>query len=294
MSVETENEQRTQKPSTWLNDCAASVTSQYGEDGIIAKALDVIGQTDGWAVEFGGWDGKSCSNTYALIRDRGYSAIFIEGDAKRFQMLLKTYEDNSKVQCINAFVGFEPDDSLDKLLRKTEIPRNFDVLSVDIDGNDYHVWEAFKGYKPKVVVVEYNPTIPDAVEFVQPRDMSVLQGSSLLAITKLARSKGYELIATTRCNGIFVDEKYFSLFGIEDNSIATLRTDRSMITHLFCGIDGTVFIRGCGKSPWQSIEYRESKMQLLPAWARKKAGDKNPIRRKAGKILRRLRKKGIL
>ena len=56
------------RSNTWLNECALRVTSQYGEDGIIAKALEVIAKTDKWCVEFGSWDGKNCSNTYARRR----------------------------------------------------------------------------------------------------------------------------------------------------------------------------------------------------------------------------------
>jgi len=176
----------------------------------------------------------------------------------------------------------------------TEIPADFDLLSVDIDGNDYHAWQAVQDYKPKAVVIEFNPTIPKQVEFVQPPDMSVAQGSSLLSIDKLAKSKGYELVAVTTTNAVFVDAKYFPLFGIQDNSVDVMWTDQSAITHIFCGYDGTVFIRGCGVLPWQTIPIKESRVQQLPKWARKRVGDRNPIRRKLGKIFRRLRKKDII
>ena len=96
-------------------------------------------------------------------------------------------QDNDKVICVNKFVGFDETDSLDTILRQTDIPSDFDVLSVDIDGNDYHVWDAARQYKPKIVVIEFNPTIPSSVEFVQPRDFGVTQGSSILSITKLAK-----------------------------------------------------------------------------------------------------------
>lgn len=282
------------KKNTWLNEFARNVTSQYGENGIIEKVLEIIGRNDKWCVEFGCWDGKHCSNSYDLIDSKGYSAVLIEGDSRRFGDLLKTYEGNEKVIPKNAFIGFNKEDNLDSILKNTEIPIDFDFLSIDIDGNDYHVWEAVQDYKPKVVVIEFNPTIPSNVEFVQPRDMSVSQGSSLLSMIKLAGKKGYELIACTTNNAFFVDLKYFNLFGITDNSPIALRMDESKITHIFCGYDGTVFIRGCGIAPWQSILLKESKMQILPKWARKRFGDRNIIRRKLGRIYRRLRKTGIV
>lgn len=284
----------TTKPNIWLSKFAKNVTSQYGEDGIIEKVLDVINDSNKWCVELGSWDGRKCSNTFNLISEKGYSAVLIEGNPKRFKDLVKTFEENKKAVPINAFVGFEKEDGLDVLLKTVEIPVDFDLLSIDIDGNDYHVWEAVHDYKPKVVVIEFNPTIPKTVEFVQPRDLRVTQGSSLLSISKLAKSKGYELVSTTRTNAIFVDSKYFGLFGITDNSVEVMTTDESLITHIFCGYDGTVFIRGCGIMPWQTIAYKESRVQQLPRWARKRAGDRNILRRKLGKQFRRLRKRGIL
>lgn len=289
-----ENHSNTTKQNTWLKEFARNVTSQYGEDGIIEKILEVIGENDKWCVEFGSWDGKKLSNTYNLIDNHGYSAILIEGDKKRFQDLLKTFGPEKNVIPINAFVGFEENDNLDKILESTPIPVDFDLLSIDIDGNDYHVWDAVKNYKPKIVIIEFNATIPPTVEFVQPRDMTITQGSGLLSITELAKSKGYELVAVESANAIFVDSKYFKLFDIEDNSVNVMWNNLSTITHIFFGYDGTVFIRGLGQLPWQQITLKESKMQLLPKWARKRLGDRNILRKNLGKYYRRLKKRTII
>ncbi len=282
------------RPNTWLNQFACNITSQYGEDGIIEKVLEIVPDHNNWCVEFGSWDGKNCSNTYTLIDKKNYSAILIEANPKRYKDLLKTFEGNRKIIPLNEFVGFEKSDCLDRLLEKFEIPEDFDILSVDIDGNDYHVWEAVQDYKPKVVVIEFNPTIPPNVEFIQPRDPHVTQGSSLLSITKLGKSKGYELVAATTTNAIFVDSKYFDLFGISDNSPQAMMVDESFITQIFCGYDGTVFLAGCQMLPWQTIPYEQSRVQQLPKWARKRVGDRNFIRRKLGRKFRKLRSKGVI
>ena len=284
----------TTKSKRWLNEFARNVTSQNGEDGIIEKVLEVIGDNDKWCVEFGSWDGKACSNTYRLITEKEYSAVLIEGNPKRYKDLLKTFGENHRVIPLNAFVGFDKETGLDSILKATDIPPDFDILSIDIDGNDYHVWEAARAYKPKIVVIEFNPTIPPTVEFIQSADKRLMHGSSLLSITKLANSKGYELVCATTTNAIYVDEKYFKLFGIKDNSVGTMMTDQSGITHIFSGYDGTVFIRGCGTIPWQGIDYKESRVQQIPRWATKRVGDRNILRRKMGKLFRRLRKKGII
>ncbi|MBW2645904.1 MAG: FkbM family methyltransferase [Deltaproteobacteria bacterium] len=275
----------------WLAKYARNNTSQFGEDGIIEKVLEVVGVNDKWCVEFGSWDGKICSNTFHLISEKGYSAVLIEGNPKRYKDLLKTFTGNDKVVPINTFVGFERETGLDSILKDTAIPKDFDLLSIDIDGNDYHVWETVQNYKPKVVLIEFNPTIPKTVEFVQPPDPRLSQGSSLLSITQLGKSKGYELVCTTHANAVFVHAKFFDLFGIKDNSAEKMMTDDSMVTHIFCGFDGTVFIRGCGIIPWQGIAYEESKVQQLPKWARKVVGDRNILRRKIGKLYRRFYKK---
>jgi hypothetical protein len=276
------------RPNSWLNEFARNITSQHGEDGIIEKVLELIKDNDKWCVEFGSWDGKKCSNTFNLINAKDYSAVLIEGDLRRFKDLSETYKGNHKVILKNIFVGFGEQDGL-----TTGIPVDFDLLSIDIDGNDYHVWHDVRHYKPKVVVIEFNPTIPSEVEFVQPRDMRVTQGSSLLSIAKLAKQKGYELVATTRSNAVLVDSRYYGLFGIRDNSAGVMRADKSLITHIFSGFDGTVFVRGCCELPWQNIRYRQAKVQQLPKWARKRVGDRNLLRRKLGKFYRRLRKKGV-
>jgi len=292
--VLTTGSDRQVKPSTWLCQHVRNVTSQYGEDGIIEKVLEIISPKDKWCVEFGSWDGRKCSNTFSLIEKKGYSAVLIEADAKRYRDLLKTYRGNPRVIPMHAFVGFDQADCLDRLLERTNIPTDFDLLSIDIDGNDYHVWQAANDYKPKIVVIEFNPTIPKNVEFVQPRDVRVTQGSSLLSISKLGKEKGYELVAATTANAIFVDGEHFPSFGIADNSPAVMMTDESLVTHIFCGFDGTVFLRGCRMMPWQSIRMSESRVQHLPRWARKRVGDKNFLRSKAGKIFRRLRKAGMI
>jgi hypothetical protein len=273
---------------------AANVTSQSGEDGIIAKILEVLGEPIGWCVEFGAWDGRYLSNTYDLIARRGFSAVLIEGSERRFRDLVDRFTSNPKIVPLNAFVGFSADDGLDTLLAKTPIPEEFDVLSIDIDGNDYHVWKAVTRYRPRLVVIEYNPTIPTEVAFVQPADLRVNQGSSLRALTELARDKGYELVAVTLHNALFVRSDHFAAFGIADNSPAALRPDESMVTYIFNGIDGTVFIRGYGRLGWHGIPYRERRMQLVGRPFRRFPDTFGPVMKKLAKAYRSLRKRGLL
>ena len=287
-------EQTAARTDRWLLEHTANVTSQNGEDGIIAKILDVIGTPVGWCVEFGAWDGRHLSNTYNLIANRGFYAVMIEGSAKRFRDLKQAFKDNPKVYPVNAFVGFTEADGLDGILARTPIPEDFDVLSIDIDGNDYHVWNAVQRYRPRVVVIEYNPTIPTAVDFVQPPDLSINQGGSITAMKRLGAQKGYELVAVTIHNCLFVRSEYFAAFGIKDNSVASLRADESMVTYIFNGFDGTVFVRGCGVLGWHGVPYREKRMQLIARPFRKFPDTFGPVTKVFAKHYRSLKKRGFL
>jgi hypothetical protein len=259
----------------WLNAHARNVTSQHGEDGMIEHILDMLGETDGWCVEFGAWDGVAMSNTYNLISSRNYHAVLIEGGRQKFRQLQRNHRTNQRVIPVRAMVGLDSASGLDRLLQQhaPQIPQRFDLLSIDIDGNDYHVWDDVRHYQPKVVVIEYNPTIPNPVVFVQPRDGRVAQGSSVRAFVELGRRKGYELVATTWSNLLFVDTRYFARFNIADNSLDTLRSDDSSITYIFSGFDGTVFVRGYQRLPWHRVPIRERRVQQLPRWLRRYPGD---------------------
>jgi hypothetical protein len=124
------------RPSTWLLDHKKDVHSQTGEDGIIEAILSALGERDKWCVEFGAWNGQHLSNTWNLIHNSGYRAVLIEGDSSRYQDLCSTYNGNSRVVAVNAFVGFDPHNGLDSILADTSIPRDFDFCAIDIDGND--------------------------------------------------------------------------------------------------------------------------------------------------------------
>jgi hypothetical protein len=198
------------------------------------------------------------------------------------------------VHVLEAYVGTTPQDGLDALLARTPIPLDFDVLSIDIDGNDYHVWAAVARHRPKIVVIEYNPTIPTAVDFVQPNDASVNQGSSIRSLTALGREKGYELVCATAWNCIFVRAEFFGRFGIADNSPERLRADESLVTWIFCGFDGEVFVRGNGTVPWHGIPYRAERLQPVARAFRTFPGRHGALMRFLSRQYRSLKKRRIL
>ena len=268
------------KVPTWLLEFKRDEFSQTGEDGIIEKILEVLPHSDKWCVEFGAWDGIHLTNTRHLILSKDYSAVLIEANKKKFLDLEHNYrQQKNKVVPINCFVGFGDNDNLDRILSETPIPKDFDLLSIDIDGNDYHVWKRVESYRPKIVVIEFNPTIPTDVKFVQQADPAVNQGASLLSLVELGKEKGYELVCVLTFNAFFVRKEYFRLLQIETNSPHILRTDLSAVTYFFTGFDGRIFLRGACKLPWHGIELKESSIQLLPRFIRKYPGEYTYIRK---------------
>ena len=269
-----------QKANTWLLSHQNQIYSQSGEDGIIGEILKLIPDKNFWCVEFGALDGASLSNTRNLIAHSGYCAVLIEASSARFAELKVNYSQSTKVTTINRSVGFSINDNLDNILVKTAAPLDFDFLSIDIDGNDFHVWNAITRYSPKVVCIEFNHTIPNEIEFVQVADPNVAQGSSLSALVALGKIKSYELVCVQGVNAFFVKSEYFSMFEIGDNSVSSLRTDRSAITYIFIGYDGTVFLRGCQAMPWHcKLPLVQSNFQRLPRYLRKFSDSYNKVER---------------
>ena len=276
--------------SNWFDGYAKNVTSQSGEDGILQRIFEIIPNGDKFCCEFGAWDGKKYSNTYQLIANKGWSGVLIEPDQDKFNDLNQTFANNNKVRFVNKFVNFSGNDTLDQILEETDIPLNFDLLSIDIDGNDYHVWESVVKYAPKVVVVEFNPSIPDHVEYVQKADPSLNHGNSALSIVKLANAKGYELVAVTELNVIFVKFELFTLFGIEDNSLKNLKKSSPYVTDFFQLYDGTIVLSGCKKMLWHELSIDEAKLQVVPNCLRVFPGAMGSVRRFLLGFLKFLRK----
>ena len=252
-------------PQKHLNDF-----SQSGEQAILVSVFGLLPPNDErWCVEFGAWDGKHLSNTYHLVSQLNWNAVLIEQDPTKFELLKATYAQNTRAALLNKTVNFEGEDTLDNLLSTIPIPLYFDLLSSDIDGNDWHVWDSVKRYSPKVVVIEFNPTIPSDVEFVQPKNLAINQGTSLLYIVNNAKEKGYELINTTSCNAFFIQKKLFPLLNIDDNSIQNLWKTEKPAPRLFQLYDGTLVLDKGFKMRWQKKFVEKFDLQIIPETDRK-------------------------
>ncbi len=186
-----------------------NVYSQNGEDGIIEcilKDLNLVDEMQ-WCVEFGAWDGIHCSNTYRLAREYKWQAIMIEADATKFPELLKTRESCERIHPINALVDFtkESPQSLDRILSETSIPRAYGVLSIDIDSYDLDVWESHTEYRPALVIIEIDSSIPPG-QMNRYRAGSA-NGNSFSSTLEVASSKEYSFVCHTG-NMVFVANEY--------------------------------------------------------------------------------------
>lgn len=282
----------TNKLPLYLLDSAANVNSQFGEDGIIRSILSLLSMRNSWCVEFGAWDGKYLSNTRRLIDEEAYHAVMIEANRKSFGILQSAFRGHQNVICIQSLVGFSGDDRLDKILERTECPTDFDVLSIDIDGNDFHVWRATEKYRPKIVCIEFNPTIPTLVEFVQPADSRIKWGCSLLSLFKLGQEKGYRLVCANEINAFFVaGEAWRGAFPETDLDVLRYRKIEPNPIFLFSGYDGTVLLSSECHLGWHNLPIRSEDLQLLPKIMRRYPDDYCWIQRKALALLRRMKSK---
>ncbi len=257
-----------------LSDFSGNVYSQFGEDGIISEILDrieAIQPLTKWCVEFGAHDGVTYSNTCNLIRSRGFRAVMIEPSPERARSLADNHPQPEVIK-IASMVGLEGDTRLDRILASTPVPVEFDVLSIDIDGCDYWILESIEAYRPSVVVIEFNFNIPNAVEFVQSRDLSVTQGSSPRSLQLLAESMGYELVATTFPNLIFVRRDLRTAVLGSSAPVATLeelRDDTDRVVYAFSGYDGTLlFSTPTLKFSWHRTTLDPARFQPIPKYWR--------------------------
>jgi len=161
--------------------------SQNGEDGIIKAIFTMIGITNKYFVEFGVEDGIECNTRY-LSKHKGWKGILMDGG----------HDDPS----LNLHREFITAENIEELFRKYDVPKEFDLLSIDIDGNDYWVWKAITHFSPRVVIMEYNACIPYTPLVSIPYDPAFqwdktdYYGASLSAFVQLGKDKGYTLVGT--------------------------------------------------------------------------------------------------
>lgn len=202
----------------------------HGEDGILEEIfLNRLNIQKGIACEFGAWDGIKYSNTFNLVKNYGWKCHMIEADSQKAKELRKTasrpgldiipYEYiidyKSRFIVDDKTNPFEPvakqTITLESFLDEINMPRDFDLLSIDVDGPDYQIWQSLENYHPKIVIMEAKNNSLDTIYKEGAIHKIHMEGSTSFGpMKKLGEAKGYTLLVYTY-NMIFARNDIFDI-----------------------------------------------------------------------------------
>lgn len=194
-----------------INEHEFQVYSQFGEDGVIQFLLRHVKIKNHVFVEFGVSNYLE-SNTRFLLINNNWSGLVIDGDPLNVSSIKADpiyWRHNLKADC-----AFITRDNINGLLKRNGISGDIGLLSVDIDGNDYWVWDSINAVNPRIVVCEYNSLWGDTLAVSTPYDSAFIRtdahysnlyfGASITALTNLANAKGYSLVGSNMAgNNLF-------------------------------------------------------------------------------------------
>jgi hypothetical protein len=194
--------QREQRSKS-IQDYEFKVFSQWGEDGIIqhlTRALEIKNKT---FIEFGVESFFESNCRFLMMKDN-WSGFVIDGSSKDIKRLKNSYFYwRYDINAVEAFITRE---NINELLLRSAFDEDIGILSIDIDGNDYHILEAISTFKPRILICEYNAVFGGTRKISIPYDPAfnrtdghyshLYWGASLSALSHLAWQKGYSLIGT--------------------------------------------------------------------------------------------------
>jgi hypothetical protein len=205
--------------------------SQFAEDSIIEGIFSKIGVANKWCVECGGGDGIFFSNTRKLIEE-GWRSLQIEADCERYKKLSDrylNYGNGFQVFTENKKAGTAPNGTgLSEIFESyAELPTDFDLLIIDVDSSDYHLWNQLLKYQPRVVICEFDPNAePD---FIPEIDGPGQAGER--AIHHVALARGYQPVCKTQVNLICVRNDLVPMLSDEQ---AEVKQEQELITIAVC------------------------------------------------------------
>jgi hypothetical protein len=287
-----------------LDQHASGATSQHGEEGMIRAVFDEIGVRSRTCVEFGAYDIERFSNVHSLWHDEGWRALLIEGDAARLKELRGQHEAlpedlRRRVTIARRFVTEDGPDRLDAILAEHGLPTDLDLLSIDVDGTDLHIWRGLERFRPRLVIVEYNATIPPHIDLVGAAGANHVS-SSILALARLGAQKGYSLIGSIGWNAFFVEREHAHRFTDADDVEALF--DRRHLRYAMQTLTGEIFFSGPPLVPYFPLFRTDSdaierssvdldRMRYTPREVAEGAarGVLRPLRRRSERLRGRLR-----
>ena len=205
-----------------LADVEFKVTSQFGEDGIIDWLIEHVPVAAERFIEFG-VESYTEANTRFLLKQRNWKGLVIDRSPE-YVRLIKA-DAISWRHDLRAITHFVTRENIDALFTREGFAGPIGLLSIDIDGMDYWVWERIEAVQPDIVVCEYNPmfgdlhpiTVPHNPDFdrMKAHYSGCYFGASIAALVHLAARKGYSLVGTntTGCNAFFVRDAHMASLG---------------------------------------------------------------------------------
>jgi hypothetical protein len=183
---------------------------QNDEDGIIQEIFRRIEVKHRTFIEFGVETGIECNTAKLLIE--GWRGLWIEGNPQHGGQIRKNLDAFRKDGRLKLTEGMVTAENVNALFGKAGFSGEIDLLSIDIDFNDYWVWKAIEVVTPRAVVIEYNAIIRPPHSLVGPYeatrvwDGSNYGGASLEAMVRLGRAKGYRIVGCSLAgsNAFFV------------------------------------------------------------------------------------------
>lgn len=188
------------------------VYSQHDEDGIIQEIFRRVGTSSRTFVEFGVETGVECNTTKLLIE--GWRGLWIEASAPSCQRIASLFDAFLKDKRLTLRQSLVTAENINGLIRSADLTGEIDLLSIDIDFNDYWVWKAIEVTNPRVVTIEYNAGLRPPMSVTVPyqpnrsSDGTNFFGASLEALVRLGRTKGYRIVGCniSGSNAFFVRE----------------------------------------------------------------------------------------
>jgi hypothetical protein len=214
---------RAKETVTSLQDVEFKVFSQFGEDGIIDWIIERSQIPDPLHsfIEFG-VELYEEANTRFLVENRNWRGLVIDGNPQLETKLRKSaLAWRHILESKSAFVTRE---NIDRIFDDCGFSGEIGLLSIDIDGNDYWVWEAIASVDPVIVICEYAAVLGDLHPIVVPYDPAFTRtlpnyhnlyyGASIAALQSLARRKGYTFLGSNSAgnNAFFIRDDYASRF----------------------------------------------------------------------------------